>query len=108
MARRLQGRDLEAVPHAQAKPLRPRAQTLLLEVARAFDLTREQLLRREHQPAFQAAVYLLRRAANLSLKETAELTGVSPSRISRIQSDMERSKPDGIVARVLAMYEVKH
>ena len=41
------------------------------------------------QDVFQVTVYLLRRAANLSLKEVSALAGVSPPRISQIQRAIE-------------------
>ncbi len=53
------------------------------------------LLNRAHQPAFQAAVYLLRRVANLPLKDDSALAGVSISRVSRMQSTIGREAPRG-------------
>lgn len=108
MARLLKDKDLDAVPRAQTEPARPDAESLLDAVAAVFKLSRQQLLHRANQRAFQVAVYLLRRIGNLSLKDTAALTGVSPSRVSRIQADIERSESDQILARLLTKYKVKH
>ncbi len=44
--------------------------------------------------AFRAAVYLLRRAANLPLKQVASQFGISPPWVSRIQGRIERGEID--------------
>jgi len=44
--------------------------------------------RRNNREAFRTAVFLLRRACNLSLKEVAGLADISPSRVSQIQKQM--------------------
>jgi hypothetical protein len=59
-------------------------------VAKAAQVAPETVLdRRVNQAAFQVAVYLLRRAANLPLKEVATRASVSPPRVSQIQSKIE-------------------
>ncbi|HET7587680.1 MAG TPA: transposase [Gammaproteobacteria bacterium] len=107
MAHRLKDKDIDAVPRAQTEPERPDAQTVLDAVAEVFEVSRQRLLDRSHQRAFQTSVYLLRRVVNLSLKETAALANVSPSRISRIQAAIERSAPDKAIALLLKKYNVK-
>ncbi len=42
-----------------------------------------------HSEYYQIAAWLLRFAANLSLKDTADVFGMSPSRISHIQRMIE-------------------
>lgn len=107
MRRYLKDKDLDAVPREQVEPTRPDAESVLQNVSETFSVPREHLLDRSHQQAFQTAIYLLRRAVNLSLKQTSALAGVSPSRVSRIQSDIERSTPDKRMAALLKMYNVK-
>jgi DNA-directed RNA polymerase specialized sigma subunit len=108
MARLLKDKNLDAVARAQAEPARPHADSVLHAVAKASALSPLQLLGRTDQRAFQIAVYLLRRAVNLSLKQTAALANISPSRVSRIQADMERSQPDKVMAELLDKYQIKH
>jgi REP element-mobilizing transposase RayT len=108
MARMVDGQDLTAVPRAQTCPERPAVSELLASVAEAFGLDRKAVLGRSHQPAFKAAVYLLRRVCNLPLAETARLAGVSASRISRIQREIERTPRDEPVACLVERYKVKH
>jgi REP element-mobilizing transposase RayT len=89
-AARLEGRDLAQVSRAAARPDRPDTTAVLEAVARAAGLAADAPLHRRGNPAaFDATVYLLRRAANLKLAEVAALGGVSPARISQIQRDVE-------------------
>ncbi len=106
MARLVAGQDLNDVPSMQTQPARPTPEALLGAVAQSFEVKREAVLDRAYQPAFQAAVYLLRRVANLPLKDVSALAGVSISRISRIQSTIERQGPDGPLEDLVARYKV--
>jgi REP element-mobilizing transposase RayT len=94
MQERLSKAAMANVPVAQRQPTRPRAEEVLEAVAAAYDLSRDDLLRRRDPAAFRAAVYLLRRAANLSIKEVAGLFGISQPWVSRIQGGIERG--DGV------------
>jgi hypothetical protein len=47
------------------------------------------LLHRSHREAYQTAVYLLRRAENEPLETVAIRFRISPSRISKIQRDVD-------------------
>jgi hypothetical protein len=58
-------------------------------VAGVYDVTHKNIVMRHHAESYQTAVWWLRRAANLSLKDTAEAFEVSPSRISHIQRMIE-------------------
>jgi REP element-mobilizing transposase RayT len=89
MTRLVERRDLSAIPSAQTHPDRPSVSELLARVAQAFEIDEPRVLDRSHPPAFRTAVYLLRRVCNLSLAETGRLAGVSPSRVSRIQAEVE-------------------
>lgn len=65
---------------------RPTATAIVALVADAAGVASSTVLdRRQRQDVFQVAVYLLRRAADLSLKEVAALASVSPPRVSQIQ-----------------------
>jgi hypothetical protein len=52
-------------------------------------------------------VNLLRRVCNLPLAQTARLAGVSASRVSRIQAQVERDPPSEAVQRLLSGYGVE-
>jgi hypothetical protein len=80
---------------------------VLARVAEAFDLAPDAILDRSHPPAFRAAVYLLRRVCNLPLAQTAHLAGVSVSRVSRIQAQVERDPPSEALQRLLSGYGVE-
>lgn len=84
----------EDVPRAQRSPARPGPDDIVREVATAFGVPSTQVLDRSSGPAFKAAVYLLRRAANLGLKEVARLASVSSPRISQIQTEVESAPYD--------------
>ena len=74
---------------------------------RAFGLSASVGLDRSHPEAYEAAVYLLRRIANLSLSEVAERAGVSLGRISQIQAKIERGQVGGTLAGLLRRYKLK-
>jgi hypothetical protein len=93
--------DKVGVPKSHRQPTRPGAEAVLLAVAKAFGVTTEGVQNRSHQPAFRAWLYLLRRAANLSLREAAACAGVSPGRISQIQRLVEAAKPSPELARLI-------
>jgi REP-associated tyrosine transposase len=90
MARRVRGLSVEQVPLDMLCPNRPTPDAVIGAVAEAANVPAETALdRNARQDVFQATVYLLRRAANLSLKEVSSLAGVSPPRISQIQRAIE-------------------
>ena len=91
MAARLDAAPGERTPKAHY-PNRPDADQVRAAVARAADLTPDQVLDRKGAgEAFRATAYLLRRACNLPIKEVAAMAGVSPGRISQIQRAVEDS-----------------
>lgn len=100
------GHGGEAVPKTQRKPHRPDAETMLADVARAFHARPAEVRDRTQREAFRAWVYLLRRAARLSLREVAEHAGVSAGRVSQIQQAMERDALGPEVERLLRKYGV--
>lgn len=90
MAGRVRDLPVEQVPKAMLRPDRPTAEAIIAAVAEAAQVPAASVLdRRLRQDVFQVAVYLLRRGANLSLKEVAALAAVSPPRVSQIQRAIE-------------------
>lgn len=102
----VQGQTWSEVPAVQRQPLRPTVDEVLQHVCDVYGVAREELLTRVHQPAFQAAIYLLRRAANLPLKEVAALGGVSPSRVSHIQRAIEHGTLPVSLQRIMEHYHL--
>ena len=96
------------VPSAHTHPLRPTQDEVLQKVGAAYDIATAHVLDRSRQRPFQAAVYLLRRAANVSLKDVASLAGVSPSRVSHIQRRIEQGEADEPLRQLLLLYKVKN
>jgi len=99
--------DREGVPQRHRQPARPEAEAVLRALMEAFRVEADAVQNRSHQPAFRAWVYLLRRAANLSLRETAARAGVSPGRISQIQRATEAEKPVPELAGLMQKFNVK-
>jgi len=52
-------------------------------------------------------VYLLRRAANLRLKEVAVMTGISAPRVSQIQREIEQGEADAELEQLLERYQLQ-
>ncbi len=100
-------RDREGIPHIHRRPARPGPEAILTAVAKGFGIKAEEVRNRSHQPAFRAWVYLLRRAANLGLREVAEGAGVSCGRVSQIQRVAETEQPTSELARLMKKYKVK-
>ena len=101
MEKLLVGQPARGVPRRQLGPTRPTAQRVVQAVAKVHGLSAAAVLDRENGEAFRHAVYLLRRRANLSLGEVAELAGVTIGRVSQIQTAMEASDPDAHLERCL-------
>ncbi len=86
MAEKVRLLPSDQVPRAVLRPDRPTREEIISAVAGAAGVPPATTLdRHARQDVFQVTVYLLRRAANLSLKDVAALAGVSPPRISQIQ-----------------------
>lgn len=82
--------SLNQVSRKITNPARPTPKKIFQSVSAAAKIPEALLLDRVAAPeAFQAVVYLLRRASNLPLQQVAELAGVSQSRISQIQRKIE-------------------
>ncbi|HQU16714.1 MAG: hypothetical protein B7Z66_11550 [Chromatiales bacterium 21-64-14] len=97
----------EGIPVSHRQPTRPGPDTLLDVVADRFTIERDDVRDRKHQPAFQAWVYLLRRVANISLREAATHARISPARVSQIQRAVEEGTPAPELTRLIKHYKVK-
>jgi len=87
---RIRHLPLDQIPAKITNPARPTAEKVLQTVAAVSGTSQDLLLdRKAAADAFQATVYLLRRASNLPLREVAELADVSQGRISQIQRKIE-------------------
>lgn len=96
----------EGIPRAQRFPSRPGAEAVLDAVAQSFGIDQLAIESRHHQAAFQTWVYLMRRVANLNLTAAARRAGVSPGRVSQIQSAMESEERPAQLDGLLARYKV--
>lgn len=108
MAQRIRTLPSDQVPRDMLHPDRPTRDAIIGAVAKAAGVPASSALDRAvRQDVFQVTVYLLRRAANLSLKEVSAMAGVSPPRISQIQRAIEDAGGLGTAfrwARSLATY----
>ncbi len=89
-------RHAENVPRIQRQPGGPTASTILKQIAKAYLISEARVLDRSHPQAFKAAIYRLRREANLPLKQVAMMAGVSPGRVSQIQAEVESNLSVGL------------
>ena len=96
----------EGIPMSHRQPVRPSADAVLADVAKVFGIKLEEVKNRVSQIAFQTWVYLLRRAANLSLREVAEKACISPGRISQIQRAIEAGKHAPELKRLAQRYHI--
>ena len=96
----------DGVSRNQREPARPTADAVLRGISTAFGIEPDQVRCRQNKQAFQAWVYLLRRAANLTLRDTAQLSALSPGRVSQIQSQLESGAVTPVVAKLMQDYKV--
>ena len=109
MERLAQAKPAANVPRRQRRPAHPTAAAVTAQVLSAYRIRDEKTLRsRDHQEAFQAWVYLLRRAVNLPLQVVAKRSKVSPSRISKIQRAIETGRPSVALRGLLDRCKVKN
>lgn len=107
LQRRLPARPVKGIARAQIRLVRPGTEDIRTAVAKAYRISPDQVLDRASGQAYKAAVYLLRRAANLPLAEVANRAGVSPGRISQIQAEIERGRIEGPLRDLIDSYKVK-
>ncbi|MFQ5470079.1 MAG: helix-turn-helix domain-containing protein, partial [Gammaproteobacteria bacterium] len=108
MENELKGKTFDNIPVIQTMPLRPTKEDVINVVSEAYHVNHEAIFDRSVKSAYRACVYLLRRAANLSLKEVSEICGISPSRISQIQREIEANKSDKHLNGLAKKYKVKN
>jgi REP element-mobilizing transposase RayT len=95
MQKRVNNEELTNVSKAQRQPSRPEPDAIITAVSKAYSISKAKVLQRNHQEAFNAAVYLLRRVGNIPLRRVAEMAGISAGRVSQIQASMQgRSLPE--------------
>lgn len=99
---------VRGIAKAQTKPLRPSVEEIVVTVGRAYGIAAPRVLDRREVEAYGLAVFLMRRAGNLSLREVAEYARVSPARISQIQAKIERGRTSAKMAEVLRHYKLKN
>lgn len=75
---------------------------MLRAVADAYGIKPAAALARQSGPAFKQTVYLLRRRANLSLREVAQMAGVTIGRVAQIQSEIESLPNDQRLEQIVA------
>lgn len=107
LQRRLPRRPLKGVLSSHLEPLRPDSGEIEAGVAKVYRISPERVLERASGDAYKAAVYLLRRAANLPLAEVAKRAGISLPRVSQIQAAIERGKLVEPLKGLVERYKVK-
>jgi hypothetical protein len=95
------------ITKAQRKPLTPSVDELVNTVGSAYGISASQVLDRNHVEAYWLAVYVMRRVGNLPLGNVARRFGVSPARISQIQTKIEHGETSPRMDAVLKRYKVK-
>jgi hypothetical protein len=108
MQSRLPEEGIDDVPAAQCQPTRPSREQLLSSVADAFGVTVAEVCARRHLEAARAATLLLRRAANLPIRDVAATLGVSAPRVSQIQRELESRPARGVLLSLLKAYQLKN
>ncbi|TDJ65788.1 MAG: hypothetical protein E2O35_06760, partial [Proteobacteria bacterium] len=93
---------------AQMNPARPTPEEVIKGITTEYGIEEQVLWYRENQDAFKAAVYLLRRIGNLSLKEVKFIAGISEPRISQIQREVESGEVSKSLKRLLKYYKVQN
>ena len=101
-------KGVKNVPITQTLPARPTKFEVLESVARVYEVSIDYVIDRRDTGAYKAAVFLLRRVVNLGLKNVAEEFGISTTRVSKIQGEIEGIDTiDPKLIRLLRKYKVK-
>ncbi len=100
-------RPARGITKAQRKPSTPSVDEIVNRVGSAYGISASQVLDRNHGEAYRLAAYLMRRVGNLPLGDVARRMGVSPARISQIQTKIENGKASTKMDAVLKHYKVK-
>lgn len=107
MERLSQSRPLDNVPSSQQRPTRIEKEEIIARVSHVYGVEPGKIFSREDPEAYSCAAYLLRRVANMPLKEVAHMFGVSPSRISHIQRAIETRALSGKAQKLMLLCKVK-
>ncbi len=110
MQRMVRAKDDPEIPKEHSRPARPSAERLLRRIAAVYGVNREQLIRATRRPseARQAAMYLLRHEAGLTLREIARRFGVGYSAVShRISAVKAKLRADRQLRVLLEKCKVK-
>ena len=107
MQRRLPAVGVKGISRSHIEPLRPTPEAIEARVGKAYGVAPAQVLDRRNAAAYRAAVYLLRRSANIPLAEVAKRARVSPPRVSQIQAEIEQKEPDRKLRGLIDYYKVK-
>ncbi|NOX91108.1 MAG: hypothetical protein GXP18_01255 [Gammaproteobacteria bacterium] len=107
MEKRVKKQNISNVPRSQIQPTRLDKEAVLTQITQVYGLEEGVILSKSHPEAYHCAAWLLRRSANMPLKEVAELFGVSPSRISHIQRLMEADQPSRLQRKAMKLCNVK-
>lgn len=107
MERLAETEPLDNVPLSQSRPTRVGQERILERVSEVYGVSVPQIISRDDAGAYRCAVYLLRRVANVPLREVAALFGVSSSRISHIQRMMEVREVDERERATMELCKVK-
>jgi len=107
MQDKVEGKAVRGIAKAQLRPKRPGLQEILKTVAAKYGIDPGQVFDRRHGEAYGAAVYLLRRVGNQPLRQVAERAGVSPGRVSQIQTQIEASPVSQRLSSLLIFYQLK-
>lgn len=107
MQDRAQGKSVRGVAKAQIRPARPGVDEIRKAVAAQYGIKAGEVFNRRQGEAYRAAVYLVRRAGNLPLRDVATLARVSIGRVSQIQSQIERGPVGARMSALLSQYKLK-
>jgi REP element-mobilizing transposase RayT len=100
-------RAARGIAKAQRKPLTPSVDEIINTVGSAYGISALEVLDRNYVEAYWLAAYLMRRVGNLPLEDVARRVGVSPARISQIQTKIEHGKTSPKMDAVLKHYKIK-
>jgi len=107
MQDQIEGKAFRGIAKVQIRPVRPGAEEIKRVVANKYGIKAGEVLDRRQGEAYRVAVYLMRRAGNLPLREVAERAGVSSGRISQIQTQIEAGRVSARVSALLTKYKLK-
>ncbi|MGH7884760.1 MAG: transposase [Thermodesulfobacteriota bacterium] len=95
------------IPSEQKYPERPKAEDVLKEVTKEYNLSEKELIDRTDKEAYKLAVYLLRMIVNHGIVEVSKKFKISQSMVSKIQSELDKEEKRSKKQRlILQRYKV--